>query len=152
MARIERRAVATDGIRESSDFLKSLAAIMARLTQRLQLAKPEHIPIAFVRHDVIRDGRHRNLATRGAASAHRLDLQLVCGTFAPTREIVPRFETATAHGFHRGSAGPGRFMQMSPGDSHKKSPALIAAIVPTLVVNFKSTPSRSSSRANGTEA
>lgn len=41
MARIDWHAVDTDAIRKSSDFLETLRAVMARLTQALHFSEPK---------------------------------------------------------------------------------------------------------------
>jgi hypothetical protein len=72
MPRIDRQTIATDRLVETKSLDAALAAFMAIAAQRLKLAKPKFIPIAFVMSHVVDDFGRDDAAFGCAHSAQRL--------------------------------------------------------------------------------
>ena len=77
MQRIKWPTVQTDVRRVAVDFQEAFAAIMAGLTQALQLSKKELVHVAMMRLDMIRDRRRHHLAAAEAEPAKGMVTQLM---------------------------------------------------------------------------
>ena len=89
VARIERHAVGADRAVEAAVLQEFLSALVARPTQRLQLAAPESVHVAVVWVNVIGDLREHRLTAGEAEPAPGLVFELKLRTFAPAAAAVP---------------------------------------------------------------
>ena len=97
MQRIKWPTVQTNVRRVTVDFQKALAAIVATLTQALQLPKEELIRVSTMWLDVIRDRRRHHLAAAEAEPAKGMFAQLMQAQTLPVRRTV---ETLPSNGHH----------------------------------------------------
>jgi len=70
-------------LRAAIEVEQPLAAIVARLAQRLQCAEPKRIPVATMRLDVVGNGRRRGDATCEAHGAQSEVAKLQASSTAP---------------------------------------------------------------------
>jgi hypothetical protein len=77
MQRIKWPTVETDVRRVAVDFQETLAAIMARLTQALQLPEEKLVHVAMMRLDMIRDRSWHHLAAAETEAAKGMLTQLM---------------------------------------------------------------------------
>ena len=92
MSAVSRPAIITTKLGVVTKALDvALAAVVAILAEALQWAQPKGIPIAVVANDVIDFGCGYGQALAVAASAPRLDAQLMQAPLLPAGVIVPNF-------------------------------------------------------------
>ena len=89
VARICRPSVVIDVVRVAAFIEQALAAVVARLAQRLKLADDECVPVAAMRHDVVGGRCRRGDAVRKAHHAKRMLAQLQGAPATPMRRVVP---------------------------------------------------------------
>ena len=117
VARICRPSVVIDVVRVAAFVEQALAAVVARLAQRLKLAEDERVPVAAMRHDVVGDCCRRGDAVRKAHHAGRMLAQLQGAAATPMRRVVPR-----APGTLRDREGIGQ-RKRGTGGLHDVTPA-----------------------------
>src|SRR5215472_2110814 len=110
---------------------QALAAVVARLAQRLKLAEDERVPVAAMRHDVVGDCCRRGDAVRKAHHAERMLAQLQGAGATPMRRVVPRAPGTLRdrEGIGQRKRGTGDFTTLRPRNRYYgSSPDGLASI------------------------